>query len=508
MLHIPHDPSTPYRPQTNGVAERAVRRVKEGTACALAQSGFIEDWWSEAMECYSFLRNIVDILKDGKTAFEKRFGESWYGPCLHFGELVEYQPDKPSAVSRCHRYGNKTLPGIFVGYKEDAGGRWSGELKIVDVEELSTAADIEHVYVKHILHKQVYEARSEQGQPSFPLAEGKLTQSGTSKTFRRERLLRPKMDTEDAQQPQQEEEEEDPNDDPEPKVNPQDYPTLLDPPEAVNQELVQPPGPDLDPLYDERDYWSMTNDTLTRVHRTPGTELFVPEEFDPNETDHLHATSCPFPTEYLDVWRLTKTDIHEIADSEVLDFRFGEQRSRELPDSWTGTTTFDILRPQPKKGQIWQDGVIWTVKPTTRPDYYPSEIWGTFDNDVRKKLFKEFEEKYKIDRDFHRLNNNLTTHIPAANAAEYQLFIDQAETFLRQTGLVPAMPVIEITGSTVTSNSLVHTFMASQFQQIGHPAPRYAANKVTDPPRFKLDPGRASSYRSAICANPHTPQHG
>ena len=37
-----HDTSTPYRSQTNGVAERAVRIVKEGTSCTLVQSGFDE----------------------------------------------------------------------------------------------------------------------------------------------------------------------------------------------------------------------------------------------------------------------------------------------------------------------------------------------------------------------------------------------------------------------------------------------------------------------------------
>ena len=35
-----------------GIAERAVRRVKEGTSAVLRQSGLNENWWANSMECY------------------------------------------------------------------------------------------------------------------------------------------------------------------------------------------------------------------------------------------------------------------------------------------------------------------------------------------------------------------------------------------------------------------------------------------------------------------------
>ena len=40
-----HCTSTPHRSETNGIAERAVRRVKEGTSAVLLQSGLNESWW-------------------------------------------------------------------------------------------------------------------------------------------------------------------------------------------------------------------------------------------------------------------------------------------------------------------------------------------------------------------------------------------------------------------------------------------------------------------------------
>ena len=46
-----HCTSTPHRSETNEIAERAVRRVKEGTSAVLLQSGLHESWWADSMEC-------------------------------------------------------------------------------------------------------------------------------------------------------------------------------------------------------------------------------------------------------------------------------------------------------------------------------------------------------------------------------------------------------------------------------------------------------------------------
>ena len=66
-----HRTSTPHRSETNGIPERAVRRVKEGTS-VLLQSQLDKKWWSDFMECYCYLRYVQDL---GKTPYERRFGE-------------------------------------------------------------------------------------------------------------------------------------------------------------------------------------------------------------------------------------------------------------------------------------------------------------------------------------------------------------------------------------------------------------------------------------------------
>ena len=67
------------------------------------------------MECYTYLRNVTDLLSDGKTPYERRFGKSFKGPIISFGSLVEYHPklrrasqgsinlDRKSRVHVCDR---------------------------------------------------------------------------------------------------------------------------------------------------------------------------------------------------------------------------------------------------------------------------------------------------------------------------------------------------------------------------------------------------------------------
>ena len=102
-----HCTSTPHRSVINGIAGRAVRRVKESTSAVLLQSGLNENWWADSMECYTYLRNVTALLSDGKASYERRFGQLFNGPIIPFGSLVEYHPTTAKVQSRIHQFGKK-----------------------------------------------------------------------------------------------------------------------------------------------------------------------------------------------------------------------------------------------------------------------------------------------------------------------------------------------------------------------------------------------------------------
>ena len=183
-----HCTSTPHRSETNGIAERAVRRVKEGTSAVLLQSGLNESWWADSMECYTYLRNVTDLLSDGKTPYERRFGQPFKGPIIPFGSLVEYHPITAKDQSRIHQFGKKVLPGLFLGYALHAGRIWKDDLMVADIEELETM-DASEIYSKRLNAKEVIFPK-EKGELIFPIADGRIKFAGGEQELRTSTLIR------------------------------------------------------------------------------------------------------------------------------------------------------------------------------------------------------------------------------------------------------------------------------------------------------------------------------
>ena len=169
--------STPHRSETNGIAERAVRRVKEGTSAVLLQSGLGNEWWADSMECYCHLRNIPDLLFGGKTPYERRFGVPFNGPVIPFGAMVEHHPISAKDISRL-QFAPKVWPGFFLGYVLSAGGIWKG-----DIEELEEM-DASELHVRRLNAQEVL-TPTKGDNFIFPVADG------TVKIFGRDRRLRP-----------------------------------------------------------------------------------------------------------------------------------------------------------------------------------------------------------------------------------------------------------------------------------------------------------------------------
>ena len=106
------------------------------------------------MECYTYLRNIQDLLSDLKTPYERRFGEPFKGPIIPFVSLVEYYSISAKDQSRIHQFGKKVLPGLLLGYALYADRIWKGDIMAADIEELETM-DASEIYSERLNVKEV-----------------------------------------------------------------------------------------------------------------------------------------------------------------------------------------------------------------------------------------------------------------------------------------------------------------------------------------------------------------
>ena len=105
-----------------------------------------------------------------------------------------------------------------------------------------------------------------------------------------------------------------------------------------------PPSPPQDSYPDageaRNDFWSMSGNFIYRHHVEPRVKLYSPRE-----------ESFPIPLKYIDVSRTTRKNLDVMQESRIDDY-WNIDGSRELSDSWTGSTQFTLLSEKPPEGHM------------------------------------------------------------------------------------------------------------------------------------------------------------
>ena len=142
------NPSVPNDEVHNAKLERGIRSIKEGVRAILLKSGLSHEFWPRAIEyfcvAHSFSTqapthpNDSDEIKNRKNTencYEAAVGETFTGMKLPFGCLVYYKPPKHRELPG---FDPRTFPGIFVGWRMDAGFVHKGIHLVLDYESLRT----------------------------------------------------------------------------------------------------------------------------------------------------------------------------------------------------------------------------------------------------------------------------------------------------------------------------------------------------------------------------------
>ena len=215
---------------------------------------------------YTHLRNVADLLSDGKTPYERRFGQPFKGPIIPFGSLVEHHPITAKDQSRIHQFGKKVLPGLFLGYAMYAGEIWNGDALVADLEEMDTM-DASEIYSKRLNAKEVIFPK-ENGKFIFPVADGRTKLPGGDQYLRTSTLIRDRPIRRESRVDFLGESE---------GSLPQPHDSLPVAGEAMN------------------DFWSMSGSFIYRHHVEPRVKLYSPRE-----------ESFPIPLKYIIIWMSSK----------------------------------------------------------------------------------------------------------------------------------------------------------------------------------------------------------
>ena len=110
---IVHECTPPYSPQSNGVAERKNRTLKEMMNAMLISSGVNREMWGDAILSANYLLNKIPLKNRDETPYELwRKRKPSYKYLKVWGCLAKVIVPPPKAL----RIGPKTVDCIFIGY--------------------------------------------------------------------------------------------------------------------------------------------------------------------------------------------------------------------------------------------------------------------------------------------------------------------------------------------------------------------------------------------------------
>ena len=282
------------------------------------------------MECYCYLRNVQDLLEDGKAPYERRFGEPFTGPIIPFGAKVGYHPISTRDQSRLHQLDKNVLPGFFLGYTLIAVnlGRKHCDCGYRDVEKM----DASEICPRRTHAKEVSTSQREKNSDSQLQMVQQNCQEETANsenpTLRRQRNVRS---------------------------------------EDLSGELQGEPG---EPQPTESKKMTLKPvPTSCRFKVTSSIVITINLEFNsvPKEETFL------VPLKYIDVAKSTHTDLEVVQEKRSDDY-WNVDSNRSLSDSRTRLTTFTLLKENPPKGYVWSGERLTKVQMTTSPDHVWPEV--------------------------------------------------------------------------------------------------------------------------------------
>ena len=358
-----HSTSTPHRSETNGIAERAVRRVKEGTSAVLLQSGLNESWWG-------WFHGMLDLSAEtsqtcclmGRRPVKDALENLFKGPIIPFwftGWVLPYfceRPDKNPSVWKesltwivpriC------IVRGVHLEGWHDGCRHWG----------VGNGGRIGNLIKKTQCKGSNISQRN--GKFIFPIADGRIKPLGGDQDLRTITLIR-------------------------------DHPIRGESRRDFLGESEGSPPPPQDSLPDAgeaiNDFWSMSgNFFIYRHHVEPRVKLYSPRE-----------ESFPIPLKYIDVSRTTHTNL-DVMQERRIDDCWNIDGSSDLSGYWTGFhSVFTLLNEKPLDGR----NVVQGETDKTVSDNQARSLMARILDEIGKGRTAKLREKQKWSIEIPKLDN-------------------------------------------------------------------------------------------------------